>query len=55
VLCLQYGSDAVAGVMNIILKDDVDQRWHVTTWQVTSAGDGGMLGIALNNGSSLGS
>lgn len=50
----QYGSDAIAGVMNIILKDDVDQGGVTVRSGITSAGDGGMFGVALNNGSALG-
>ncbi len=50
----QYGSDAIAGVMNIILKDDVDQGGVTVRSGITSAGDGGMFGVALNNGSTLG-
>lgn len=51
----QYGSDAIAGVMNIILKDDKEQGAVTLRTGVTSEGDGGMLGLSLNNGSSLGS
>lgn len=50
----QYGSDAIAGVMNIILKDDVDQGGVTLRTGITSKGDGGMVGVALNNGSALG-
>lgn len=50
----QYGSDAIAGVMNIILKDDVDQGGVTLRSGITSKGDGGLVGIALNNGSALG-
>ena len=50
----QYGSDAIAGVMNIILKDDYENGSLTFTGGVTSAGDGGTYGIALNNGSKLG-
>jgi hypothetical protein len=41
----------IAGVMNIILKDDVDQGWRNTTYGITSAGDGGMLGSRYNGSS----
>ena len=49
----QYGSDAIAGVMNIILKDDADEGSVTVRTGVTSEGDGGMFGVSLNNGSSL--
>jgi iron complex outermembrane receptor protein len=51
----QYGSDAIAGVMNIILKDTDDQGTITFKGGVTSKGDGENFGIALNNGSKLGS
>ena len=50
----QYGSDAIAGVMNIILKDDDEAGSFTLRTGITSEGDGEMYGIALNNGSSLG-
>lgn len=50
----QYGSDAIAGVMNIILKDDAEAGSFTLRTGITSEGDGEMFGIALNNGSSLG-
>ena len=50
----QYGSDAIAGVMNIVLKDDADDGSVTLRTGITSEGDGEMLGISLNNGSSLG-
>lgn len=50
----QYGSDAIAGVMNVILKD----RFEYTTLNVlsgvTSKGDGGSYGLSLNSGSNFG-
>ncbi|MDH5474565.1 MAG: TonB-dependent receptor [Cyclobacteriaceae bacterium] len=49
----QYGSDAIAGVMNIILKDDADDGSVTLRTGITSAGDGEMVGLSLNNGSSL--
>lgn len=49
----QYGSDAIAGVMNIILKDEKEQGSVTLRSGVTSKGDGGMLGISLNNGTKL--
>jgi iron complex outermembrane receptor protein len=50
----QYGSDAIAGVMNIVLKDDADDGSVTLRTGMSSEGDGEMLGISLNNGSSLG-
>ncbi|HMW38054.1 MAG: TonB-dependent receptor [Saprospiraceae bacterium] len=51
----QYGSDAIAGVMNIILKDNSEGGNVTLRSGITGKGDGEMIGIALNNGSSLGS
>jgi iron complex outermembrane recepter protein len=51
----QYGSDAIAGVMNIILKDNAEQGGVTFRGGVTSQGDGEMFGVALNNGTKLGS
>jgi iron complex outermembrane receptor protein len=50
----QYGSDAIAGVMNVILKDKFDYSTLNVTSGVTSAGDGGMYGLSLNSGSNIG-
>lgn len=50
----QYGSDAIAGVMNIILKDDYENGSLTFTGGMTGAGDGETYGIALNNGTKLG-
>ncbi|AUD04260.1 TonB-dependent receptor [Spirosoma pollinicola] len=51
----QYGSDAIAGVMNIILKDKFDYTSVNLNTGVTSKGDGGMYNLALNGGSNVGS
>src|SRR5438067_8187723 len=52
----QYGSDAIAGVMNIILKDRYDQKSYVTlSGGVTHKGDGGNYGLSLNSGANIGS
>lgn len=49
----QYGSDAIAGVMNVILKDKFEySSLHVTSG-VTSKGDGGSYGLSLNSGSNF--
>jgi iron complex outermembrane receptor protein len=50
----QYGSDAIAGVINIILKDDVSRGSATLRSGITSEGDGEMFGISINNGSSIG-
>jgi len=50
----QYGSDAIAGVMNVILKDGTDEgRFNLRTG-ITAEGDGEFIGAALNNGAKLG-
>lgn len=49
----QYGSDAIAGVMNIVLKDSDDPGSFTLRTGITSEGDGEMLGASLNNGSSI--
>jgi iron complex outermembrane receptor protein len=50
----QYGSDAIAGVINIILKDSPKGGSATLRTGLTSAGDGEMIGVSLNNGSSIG-
>ncbi len=50
----QYGSDAIAGVMNIILKDNASEGSATLRTGITSEGDGEMYGISINNGSSIG-
>lgn len=50
----QYGSDAIAGVMNIILKDNANFGSATLRSGITSEGDGEMIGIAVNNGSTIG-
>lgn len=50
----QYGSDAIAGVMNVILKDDYKNGSATFRSGITSEGDGEMLGVSLNNGSRFG-
>ncbi|MGB6151288.1 MAG: TonB-dependent receptor [Pricia sp.] len=50
----QYGSDAIAGVMNIILKDSPNDGSATVRLGVTSEGDGEMFGVAINNGSAIG-
>ena len=50
----QYGSDAIAGVMNIILKDSPNVGSATIRTGITSEGDGEMFGVAVNNGTSIG-
>lgn len=50
----QYGSDAIAGVINIILKNDPNSSSATLRTGITSEGDGEMFGISFNNGSSIG-
>lgn len=51
----QYGSDAIAGVMNVILKDRVPYNTLTFNGGVTLEGDGETYGIAYNGGSNFGS
>jgi iron complex outermembrane recepter protein len=50
----QYGSDAIAGVMNIILKKSTTNSAVTVRSGITGEGDGEMLGISLNAGSTVG-
>ncbi|CAL2108357.1 iron complex outermembrane recepter protein [Tenacibaculum sp. 190524A02b] len=50
----QYGSDAIAGVMNIILKDDYKNGSATFRAGITGEGDGEMLGVSVNNGTKIG-
>ncbi|MFN8357707.1 MAG: TonB-dependent receptor [Spirosomataceae bacterium] len=49
----QYGSDAIAGVLNIILKDKYDYTSINLNTGITSKGDGGLTNFSLNGGSNL--
>jgi iron complex outermembrane receptor protein len=49
----QYGSDALAGVVNIVLKDNTEGGYVSVNTGVTSKGDGGRFSVAMNNGSSI--
>ena len=51
----QYGSDAIAGVMNVILKDRYQYSTLTFNGGVTSKGDGENYGLAYNSGSNIGS
>jgi iron complex outermembrane receptor protein len=50
----QYGSDAIAGVLNFILKDDSEGFEVVTRYGSTYEGDGSNYTIAANAGLPLG-
>jgi len=50
----QYGSDAIAGVMNIILKKNNSNSSVTVRSGITSEGDGEMLGVSLNSGTTVG-
>ncbi len=50
----QYGSDAIAGVMNVILKDRYEYSSLNINAGVTGEGDGGTYGVSLNSGANFG-
>ncbi len=50
----QYGSDAIAGVMNIILKKNSSANSVTLRSGITSEGDGEMLGASINGGTTVG-
>ena len=50
----QYGSDAIAGVVNIILKDSAEGGSITARGGITHEGDGKMGGLSLNQGLALG-
>lgn len=50
----QYGSDAIAGVMNIILKKNNRDSSVTLRSGITSEGDGEMLGVSVNSGTTVG-
>lgn len=49
----QYGSDAIAGVINIVLKDDLDGDLR-TSYGLTDLGDGQRYNLTLNKGFKIG-
>ena len=51
----QYGSDAIAGVMNVILKDRYQYSSLTFNGGLTHEGDGENYGLAYNGGSNFGS
>jgi len=50
----QYGSDAIAGVINIVTKDYTDLLDVTTLTGVTGAGDGGQIKTSANYGFKIG-
>lgn len=50
----QYGSDAIAGVMNIILKDRFEYTNYKVNTGITSKGDGFSVGTSINSGVNFG-
>ncbi|MEA5458839.1 TonB-dependent receptor [Arcicella sp. LKC2W] len=50
----QYGSDAIAGIANLVLKKSVNNGTAQIQYGVTSKGDGGGYTIGLNYGFDLG-
>ncbi|MTW05799.1 TonB-dependent receptor [Duganella ginsengisoli] len=50
----QYGSDAIAGVVNIILKDNAEGGSVTARTGITHKHDGKMGGLSLNQGVALG-
>jgi iron complex outermembrane receptor protein len=50
----QYGSDAIAGVINIILKKRTEDGSITVRTGITAEGDGEMSGVSLNNGTTVG-
>ena len=49
----QYGSDAIAGVVNIVLKDNTEGGYATVNSGITDEGDGARSSFALNNGSPI--
>lgn len=50
----QYGSDAIAGIANLVLKKSVNNGTAQIQYGATSLGDGGGYTVGLNYGFSLG-
>ena len=50
----QYGSDAIAGVVNVILKDNAEGTSITGRAGMTHEGDGKMGGVSMNQGVALG-
>ena len=49
----QYGSDAIAGVMNVILKDKFEYSSLTLNSGITGKGDGGNYGLSYNSGANF--
>lgn len=49
----QYGSDAIAGVINVILKDKYEYGTASLNTGITAEGDGELVGISVNNGANF--
>lgn len=49
----QYGSDAIAGVMNIVLKDNASAGYASLRTGISSEGDGETFAFAINNGTTI--
>lgn len=49
----QYGSDAIAGVMNVILKDKFEYSSLTVNSGITGKGDGASYGLAFNGGANF--
>lgn len=50
----QYGSDAIAGVINIVLKENVDDTNINVNSGITTEGDGFSIGADINSGLKVG-
>ncbi|MCY7329811.1 MAG: TonB-dependent receptor plug domain-containing protein, partial [Saprospiraceae bacterium] len=50
----QYGSDAIAGVMNVILKDRFEYSTLNLNAGITGEGDGENYGVSYNSGANFG-
>jgi iron complex outermembrane receptor protein len=50
----QYGSDAIAGVINIVLKSQVKETQLSTSVGTTAEGDGDMVSASANTGFAIG-
>jgi iron complex outermembrane receptor protein len=50
----QYGSDAIAGVINIVLKSQVKETQVSSSIGTTSEGDGDMISASANTGFAIG-
>ena len=50
----QYGSDAIAGVVNVVLKDQVNQGSIIFRGGITGEGDGEEINLVVNDGIAFG-